>query len=111
MFKHAVFVSLLLAAQWLNYPAPGVPRLLARSGNDGSLGIAESAARGVPMFTRITRDNVESLTRLGACDPAARTCPCSPPCYDRRPRDRRIARIAGGFGSSWALFRNGTFRF
>ena len=27
MFKHAVFVSLLLAAQWLNYPAPGVPRL------------------------------------------------------------------------------------
>jgi len=47
-------------------PAPGVPRLLARSGDDGSLGIAETAARGVPMITRITRDTVESLTRLGA---------------------------------------------
>lgn len=55
-----------LAASHERGPAPGVPRLLARSGEGGSLGIAETAARGVPMFTRITRDNVESLTRLGA---------------------------------------------
>jgi len=75
-----------LAASYERGPAPGVPRLLARSGNDGSLGIAESAARGVPMFTRITRDNVASLTRLGASWLASFGV------RERRPVDRHALR-------------------
>jgi hypothetical protein len=66
--------------------APGIPRLLARAGDDGSLGIAETAARGVPMFTRITRDTVESLTRLGASWLASFAV------RERRPVDRHALR-------------------
>jgi hypothetical protein len=47
-------------------PAPGVPRLLGRAGVGARLAIAESAAHGVPLFTRLSRENVESFTRLGA---------------------------------------------
>ena len=47
-------------------PAPGVPRLLARVDSPSPFAIAESAARGSPMFPRLTNTNVESLTRLGA---------------------------------------------
>ena len=54
-----------LAASHAHGPAPGVPRLLARV-DDTPLAIAESAARGSPMFPRLTKKNVESLTRLGA---------------------------------------------
>jgi hypothetical protein len=80
-----------LAASHERGPAQGVPRLLARSGDGGSLGIAETAARGVPMFTRITRDNVESLTRLGASWLASFGV------RERRPPDRDALRelVAG----------------
>jgi hypothetical protein len=54
-----------LAAGHSHGPAPGVPRLLARV-DDTPLAIAESAARGSPMFPRLTKKNVESLTRVGA---------------------------------------------
>jgi hypothetical protein len=54
-----------LAASDARGPAPGVPRLLARV-EDAPLAIAESAARGSPMFRRLTKKNVWSLTRLGA---------------------------------------------
>jgi Phosphotransferase enzyme family len=55
-----------LAASHARGPAPGVPRLLGRTGVGARLAIAESAAHGVPLFTRLSRENVESFTRLGA---------------------------------------------
>jgi hypothetical protein len=54
-----------LAASHSDGPAPGVPRLLARV-DDAPFAIAETAARGSPMFPRLTKTNAESLTRLGA---------------------------------------------
>jgi hypothetical protein len=54
-----------LAASHARGAAPGVPRLLACV-ESTPLAIAESAARGSPMFPRLTRQNVEPLTRLGA---------------------------------------------
>ena len=54
-----------LAASHAHRPAPGVPRLLARI-DDAPLAIAESAARGSPMFPRLTKKNVATLTRLAA---------------------------------------------
>ena len=55
-----------LAASHSRGPAPGVPRLLARVDDASPLAVAESAARGAPIFPRLTKKNVESLTRLGA---------------------------------------------
>ena len=47
-------------------PAPGVPRVLATIGSGATLAVAETAARGTPMFARLTARNFSSLSQLGA---------------------------------------------
>lgn len=55
-----------LAACHARAAAPGVPRLLARRGTDADLAVAETAARGAPVFTQLSRSTFPSLARRGA---------------------------------------------
>jgi hypothetical protein len=47
-------------------PAPGVPRVLATTGSGLTLAVAESAAKGAPMFAKLAASNFASLSQLGA---------------------------------------------
>jgi Ser/Thr protein kinase RdoA (MazF antagonist) len=55
-----------LAACHARVPAAGVPRLLARCGSGAQLAVAETAAHGAPLFTRVSRSAFGPLSRQGA---------------------------------------------
>ncbi len=55
-----------LAACHARMPAASVPRLLARCGSGAELAVAETAAHGAPLFTRVSRSAFGALSRQGA---------------------------------------------
>jgi hypothetical protein len=55
-----------LAACHVRMPAAGVPRLLAQCGSGAQLAVAETAAHGAPLFTRVSRSTFGTLSRQGA---------------------------------------------
>ena len=92
-----------LAACHASTPAAGVPRLLARCGSEAKLAVAETAASGTPMFTRVSRSAFEALTRQGASwlgdfHETHRVAPPDTGAWSARS-EQAIARFAETFGA------------
>jgi len=90
-----------LAASHTSGVVVGIPRLLGRTGSGVRLAVAETAARGAPMFTRVSRATLAPLAREGASWLAGfhathRRAPCDAVSWNARTT-HAMARFADTF--------------